>query len=280
MTRLNSEHLRTFLAIHDAGSVTGGGARVGRSQSATSLQIKLLEQIVGRPLFRRHGRGVVLTPAGETLLPTARAVVGSLDAALSELQGGGLRGRIRVGVPDDHSRYDLAAILADFATQHPEVELEAHCALGSEFGRALHAGRLDLAVYEVPEPTGRQEVLRRDRLRWMGRADRDLAALDPLPVAVFDRDCWWRDLALSGLEAAGRRHRIVLSSESALGVRAAVRAGIAAGLMSDTEDVTGLAPLDDLPDGYPSYLVLNRAADAGGPVCDAMGDAIRAAFIS
>jgi hypothetical protein len=56
-----------------------------------------------------------------------------------------------------------------------------------------------------------------------------------LPVAIFDRDCWWRDVALSGLEAAGRHYRIAVTSESTVGVRAAVSTGIAAGLLSAGE---------------------------------------------
>jgi DNA-binding transcriptional LysR family regulator len=72
MPQLDSDHLRTFLAIAEAGSVTGGALRINRSQSATSLQIRQLEDVVGKPLFRRHGRGVTLTAAGDLLLPVAR----------------------------------------------------------------------------------------------------------------------------------------------------------------------------------------------------------------
>lgn len=278
MNSLNSDHLRTFLAIEEAGSVTGGAALIGRSQSATSLQIRQLEEVVGRPLFRRHGRGVALTAAGETLRPVARSVIQSLDTTLSELRGGGLKGKLRIGVPDDHSRAALANIISAFTARHPEVELEVHCALGTGFGAALKSGALDLAVHEVPRPDAGDEVLREDHLIWMCSRDHAVEASEDLPVAVFDRDCWWRDLALAGLEDIGRRYRVIFTSESAAGVRAAVRAGIAVGLLSSSEDVEGLRQLPEIATRYPTFLVLRSTRKARGPVCAAMREAIRNAF--
>lgn len=280
MTHINSDHLRTFLAIHDAGSVTGGAGRIGRSQSAASLQIRQLEDVIGQPLFRRHGRGVSLTPAGEKLRPVARQVIQSLDTTLSELRGGGLKGKLRIGMPDDHDRSDLANIISSFAALHPDVELEVHCALGSGFAAALRSGALDLAVYEVPEPGKDDIILRQDHLVWMCGRDHDVSASDILPVAVFDHDCWWRDLALSGLDEAGRQYQIVFTSESATGVRAAVQAGIAAGLLSVSEDPEAFRPLEGLETRHPTYLVLQKASGASGPVCEAMCEAIRDAFAS
>ncbi len=275
---LNSDHLRTFLAIHEAGSVTGGAALIGRSQSATSLQIRQLEDTVGKPLFHRHGRGVSLTASGETLYPVARRVVRSLDATLAELRGGGLKGKLRIGMPDDHSRSDLANIVADFAVRHPDVELEVNCALGVGFATALQSGALDLAVHEVAEPDANQRILRESSLVWMCGQHRDFTESDVLPIAVFERDCWWRDLAVSSLEEVGRPHQIIFTSESTIGVRAAAKAGFAAALLDADEDTDGLRRMPELPNRYPSYLVLQKAQDAKGPIAEAMCDAVLRAF--
>jgi len=280
MTHLNSDHLRTFLAIQDAGSVTGGAERIGRSQSAASLQIRQLEEVVGQPLFRRHGRGISLTIAGEKLRPVAKQVVQSLDKTLSELRGGGLKGKLRIGMPDDHSRSKLASIISSFAALHPDVELEVHCAQGAGFAAALQSGALDLAVHEVPAPGQGDIILRKDHLIWMGSRDHHVSVSDVLPVAVFDRDCWWRDLALSGLDEADRPYQVVFTSESATGVRAAVQAGIAVGSLSASVDAEGLRPLPDIKSRYPTYLVVQKANGAKGPICDAMSEAIRQEFVS
>jgi DNA-binding transcriptional LysR family regulator len=278
MAQLDSDLLRTFLAVAETGSVTAGALRINRSQSATSLQIKQLEEIVGLPLFRRHGRGVTPTAAGDRLVPVARRVTRSLDAALADLRDGGLKGTLRVGIADDHGRSVLARIVADFAARHPEVELQVHCALGAGFDAALKSGGLDLAVFEVPEPSTRDEVLRRNALRWMCSREADFGAADPLPVAMFDRDCWWRDVALAGLEAAGRRYRTVFTSESAIGVRSAVGAGMAAGLLSEAAGDDELVPLPGMSYRHPSFLVLRRSRAAAGDAADAMSEAIRRVF--
>lgn len=280
MSHLNSDHLRTFLAIDQAGSVTGGAERIGRSQSATSLQIRQLEDVVGKPLFERHGRGVALTTAGELLRPVARQVVQSLDRTLADLRGESLVGRLRLGMPDDHGRTVLTEIVSEFASLHPKVELEVHCALGVGFESALASGALDLAVFDVATPGKGQEVLRESALVWRRHPDRQFDQASHLPVALFDRSCWWRDIALSSLEASGRSFDVIFTSESSIGIRAAVESGIAVGLLSTEKDLTGLAPVDGLTARNPTYLVLQQGVGGVGPVCDAMSETIRRAFAS
>jgi len=275
---LDSDLLRTFLAIADSGSVTAGANRIGRSQSATSLQVKQLENVVGCSLFKRHGRGVALTREGERLLPVARQVTDVLDASLAELRGQQLSGRLRIGIRDDHERMALTKIIAAFAARHPDVELQVQCTLGTTFESALKSGSLDMAAFEVAKPAEGDEILRSDRLIWMRSRSRSFPEGAPLPVAVFDQDCWWRDAALSGLAAAGRRYRIVFTSEGTESVRAAVRAGIAAGLLNAAEDSTGLVPMEDLREDRASYLILRRSDAALGDLADAMADAIRKVF--
>ncbi|WP_253282958.1 LysR family transcriptional regulator [Ruegeria sp. HKCCD7318] len=104
MENLDSDLLRTFVAVADAGSVTDGAARIHRSQSATSLQIKRLEAILGQPVFDRHGRGVVLSDAGRKLFPVAQDVTARLDTALREISQNTVSGKLRLGIPDDHGR--------------------------------------------------------------------------------------------------------------------------------------------------------------------------------
>jgi DNA-binding transcriptional LysR family regulator len=108
--------------------------------------------------------------------------------------------------------------------------------------------------------------------------DHDFAALEVLPVALYDRECWWRDLALSSLEEAGCRYKVVFTSESTVGVRSAVQAGIAAALLNQSEDTKGLRRLPNLTNRYQSYLVLQKAGTAKAPVHEAICGSIRRAF--
>lgn len=149
---LDSDLLRTFLAVAEAGSISAGATRIYRSQSAASLQVKQLEELLGRPVFDRHGRGVALTPAGERLLPVARQVVGLLDSSLAELGQAPLAGALRVGITDEYGQAVLTRAIARFAREHPRVDLEVRASDSTGFAAALAEGGLDLAVYEVEAP--------------------------------------------------------------------------------------------------------------------------------
>ncbi|MEM9632945.1 MAG: LysR substrate-binding domain-containing protein [Pseudomonadota bacterium] len=281
MDHLDSDLLRTFIAVADAGSVTDGAERIFRSQSAASIQIKRLEEVLGRKVFERHGRGVVLTETGERLLPVARTVTERLDSTLREIASDGLSGKLRLGLPDDHGRDRLARIVGAFTQSHPLVELEVTCALSAGFPEALAKGQLDLAVYEVEVPSAGEELLLEDPTCWAASAVRDFSSVDPLPVALFDHACWWRDAALRSLERMDRSYRVVYSSQSVAGVIAAVEAGVAVGLLgrsSLNDRIRVLGDVDGFGPAPVSKLVLGVSDKAHSESVEAMTSAIRAEF--
>ncbi|MCV0428068.1 MAG: LysR family transcriptional regulator [Roseibium sp.] len=281
MENLDSDLLRTFIAVADAGSVTDGAQRIYRSQSAASIQIKRLEAVLGRKVFERHGRGVMLTETGRRLLPVAKSVTERLDNALREIASDGLRGKLRLGLPDDHGRDRLARIVAAFTQSHPLVELEVTCALSASFPDALARRQLDLAVYEVAMPSAGEELLVEDPTCWAASAYRDFNSSEPLPVALFDHACWWRDAALRSLEQMERAYRVVYSSQSVSGVIAAVEAGVAVGLLGRSSLREGLVVLDEAEGFGPapvSKLVLGISEEAVSESVNAMAAAIRTEF--
>lgn len=283
LNKLDSDLLRTFLAVAEAGTVTGGAARIYRSQSAASVQIKQLENLLGKPVFKRHGRGVVLSRIGEILEPVARQIVETLDSTMAEITGGGLEGVLRIGIPDDHGKEALSKIIADFTRDHPKVDLMVHCALSTGFPAALLAGELDLAVHEVEAIAPGMALLREEPMHWVTSHAHNLLDRDPIPVALFDRACWWRDVALKALEAGGRSHRIIYSSESVTGVTAAIEAGIAIGVLNQSAllpDLTVLSEAEGLGEMPASKLVLERARNTDDVVCSAMADVIKRAFVA
>lgn len=281
MDHLSSDLLRTFLAVAATGSVTEGAGRIHRSQSATSLQIQKLEHVLGQPVFDRHGRGVKLTDAGERLMLVAKNVTGTLDAALRDLTSDDLHGKLRLGIPDDQGKDTLSRIVAAFAQSHPLVDLEVTCAMSAGFPEALAAGALDLAIYEVAHVPPGLDVLHRERTCWLVSRNRDLMTRDPIPVALFDRDCWWRDAALEALRASGHAFHITYSSQSVAGVAAAIEAGIAIGLLGESSinaDLRQLGPDDGFREMPVSNLVLGLCPNPASPPIQAMRDAILQAF--
>ncbi|MEQ8479431.1 MAG: LysR substrate-binding domain-containing protein [Hoeflea sp.] len=281
MNHLSSDLLRTFLAVAETGSVTDGAAQIYRSQSAASLQIRKLEDMLGQPVFDRHGRGVVLTEAGERLLPVARDVTRKLDATMRDLTSDDLHGKLRLGIPDDQSKGTLSRIIGEFAQSHPLVDLEVTCAMSAGFPDALASGTLDLAIYEVAHPQPGLDVLRQEQTCWMMSRHHDLLARDPIPVALFDRECWWRDAALETLHTMERPFRTVYSSQSVAGVAAAIEAGVAIGLLGETSltrDLKRLGPKDGFGEMPISRLVLGLNPNADSPSIQAMRIAIHKSF--
>lgn len=280
---LDSDLLRTFLAIADAGSFTKGAQRIFRSQSAASLQIKQLEETLGQPVFDRHGRGVVLSPVGEKLERVARQVVGILESSLAELRADPLEGTIRIGLPDDYGHAILSRVIADFSRAHPRIEVIARCALSAGFPDALDKGELDVAVYEVDEVPAGAEVLREEQTYWVASRHHSAQHRTPLPIALFDRECWWRDAALDYLEKSGRAYRVVYSSESVAGVVAAIEAGVAVGMLGQSslnDALVVLRAADGFGPVQTSKLVLDCRRGIDTPVTSAMIAAIRQAFAS
>ncbi|MEQ9638836.1 MAG: LysR substrate-binding domain-containing protein [Alphaproteobacteria bacterium] len=273
---LDSDLLRTFLAVADAGSISAGATRIYRSQSAASLQIKQLEELLGRPVFDRHGRGVTLTPAGERLQPVARQVVGQLDSVLADLRQAPLAGALRVGIADEYGQDVLTRAIGRFARDHPRVDLDIRGSDSSGFPAALADDRLDLAVYEVEVLPPDAVLLYEEPTHWVTARRHRAHRRTPLPVALFDRDCWWRTRALHALDAAGRPYRVAFSSERVGAITAAIRAGIAVGLLGRSALADDLAVLEDFPAMPSSKLVLKRRADT--PAARAMADAIQWAF--
>ena len=218
--------LRSFVSVIDCGSIQLAAARVGRSQSAVSMQIKRLEQDVGRPLFQREGRNLRPNPAGEDLLLHARRLLRLSDEALASLRRPEAAGVVRLGMPEDYAAWVLAPSLARFAREFPLAEIELTFDSSPSLLRLLKAGRLHLALV-TREPRQPFAVLRRERFVWAAAPDHGAWLRDPLPVALFEAGDIARRLAIEALQGADRPYRVVCSTQSLLGLTAVAQAGLA-----------------------------------------------------
>ena len=280
--RLDSDLLRMFLAVAQAGSVSGGATRMFRTQSAASLQVQKLETAVGQRLFERHGRGVSMSAAGERLLPVARQVVETLDRTVAAMRGAQADSEIRFGIPEEYGDTILPAILTAFSDRRPNVRLFLRCGSSTDFPALLAAGDLDLALHSPERAAAGDVVVLQEPAIWAGPVFRDVESRRPLPVALFDKACWWRERCLDLLRASGLDYQIVCTSESVAGIRAAVAAGIAVGVLPKGALTSQLRPLavGALPDLGNSSLVLSRSAGAPADLTDTLtaivADALRA----
>lgn len=281
LPRLESEILRSFLMVAEYGNITRASEDLGRTQSAISVQIKRLETEVGQSLFERQARGMVLTRAGERLRASARQIIAMLDQAAADLAADPIAGHVTVGIPDDYGSEILATILADFANRHPAIDVSITCGFSVGFEAAVKRGKLDLAVYAGAQNDAAGEVLLTEQTVWAGSPGMVVPQNAPLPVALFDRSCWWRDAAVSALEEANIAHRTAYTSESAAGVKAAIKAGLAVGILARSTVEPGmsiLGPADGLPALPASNLMLICTEGSESPAIRAMADAIRRGF--
>lgn len=106
---LQIDYLRTFVALADAKNFTKTGTLMNLSQSAVSMQIKRLENEVGKKLFDRVGKTIKLTAEGNILINYAMRIVKEHDEAVSALSQPNLEGFIRFGSPEHYTAGVLRA---------------------------------------------------------------------------------------------------------------------------------------------------------------------------
>src|SRR5579863_4057778 len=189
---LDTDQLRSFLAIVDEGSFTRAAERVHKTQSAVSMHIRRLEEQLGCALFVKQGRGTRLTAEGEQLIEYARRILHEEAGALAALSRKGLRGTVRFGVPDDYAEAYLSPILQRFNHRHPLVEIAVACENSIELSSQVRAGAVDLALVTDFEGLEGFELIREEPLVWLASNRFKPTPGEPVPLAQGSPSCIWR----------------------------------------------------------------------------------------
>ncbi|SFO12547.1 transcriptional regulator, LysR family [Variovorax sp. PDC80] len=247
---LDIDLLRSFVAIAETGVLGQAALRVGRTQSALSMQMQKLEGIVEQPLLHRTGRGVTLTATGERLLVRASELLRRHDEALAELRGQQLSGVLRFSCPDDYAVVFLPYLLRGFASLHPGVQLEVMCAPTPRLHELLARHAVDLALVSVAADAAGADLIRHEPLVWVAQRGSAAVALDPLPLALGAPDALDHLLPRRALEAAGRAYRLAYASSSLSGLVGMARSGQAVTVLTRTAVPEDLQILD-ASDGFP-----------------------------
>lgn len=210
---LQIDWLKCFVAVVDAGSLSGAAPEVHRSQSAVSMQLKKLEVALGYPLLMRGPRQHQLTPQGQLLLGYARRMLDLHAETQAAFHGEELTGRIRLGVPDDYAAKYLTPVLKRFAPLHGAVEIELDCEQSTSLIPRVAKGDLDLALVSR-DHARRGTLLFHEPMVWVGSAQFDVWRRDPLPIAVYEGTSLARRSAINSLARQGRRYKVVYNSSS------------------------------------------------------------------
>ncbi|BET11620.1 LysR substrate-binding domain-containing protein [Pandoraea sputorum] len=251
---LDMDALRTFLATQHLGSLNRAAERVGRSQSAVSQQMRKLEAQVGQPLFRRQGRGLMLTDAGELILSYAHRILDLNDEAVRAVRGASVEGVVRFGLPGDFAETWLPAALGQFKKTHPGVRVEVAVERNGVLLERLDRGELDLVLVMGNESRSDAEPLAMLPMTWIGPVGADIV-LTPgvaLDLALYNPPCFFRRTGIEALDAASISWRLAYTTASLQSLWSGVAAGLgitlrtAAGLPSSLKRLgtkEGLPPL-------------------------------------
>ncbi len=256
LTNLDLDTLRTLVLAADLGGYGQAAARLGRTPSAISLQMKRLQAEVGAELFRKRGRGVALTEAGEIALRFGRRILALNDELLDTIRGASVAGTVRLGFSQDFADTVLPPVLLRFATLYPLVQMEVHIEGNGALVEGIESRRLDvaLAVGQADRPTA--EVIGDMDLAWIAGPQFEPRIERPLPLVVLGPQCVFRKRAIALLEGVARPWRIAAVSPSlaglwaaalgGLGVTARTALGLPAALIAN-ERLFDLPPLGTLP---------------------------------
>lgn len=248
---LDIDQLQTFIAIVDTGSFTKAADRVFKTQSAVSMQMRRLEERIGKQLFMKDGRGNRLTAEGDRLLNYARRMIRLNNEAIAAFDDNRLEGTLRIGTPDDYADRYMPEIIGRFAKTNPNVELYIVCEPSVDLSEKLAKGDLDIALVTHNPRARASDVVRTEPLCWVGSSNHPLPENAPVPLAVGRRDCQWRQAACAALDAEGKEYQVLFTSWSSTVVAAAVLAGMAVSVLPESALRTGMKVLTQA-DGFPA----------------------------
>ncbi len=282
MPLLELDVLRTFVAIAETGSFTAASNAVFRTPSAVSMQIKKLEDMLGRSVFQRDARSVSLTADGELLLNYARRLLALNREAVSKFVMPDISGIVRLGSPDDYGERILPSVLKRFAETHPSIAVDVVIDQSANLRKRMANRQLDLTLLTCTEGSedSSVQIVFTEPIVWAGAKGGCAHLREPLPLSLWEEGCAWRAGALSAMEKDGRDYRIAYMSAHTAGQRAAILSDLAIAPLPKSflrDDLVELGPKDGLPKLCNYHIGMVVAPDASAPV-RAAADHIRSTF--
>src|SRR5215510_4289560 len=156
---METSDLKIFASVARLGAMNRAAAALNTVQSNVTARVRALEHKIGCPLFERQPRGVVLTPAGQRLLPYAEQILTLLDAAAKAARDDGEpQGTLVLGSLETTAAQRLAPVLSRFVAAYPKVDLVLRTGTTAELVEAVRARRLEGAFVCGPVEHGELEI--------------------------------------------------------------------------------------------------------------------------
>ena len=226
MRNIDLELLRTLVAFDELGSLAKAADRVGRSESAVSLQLKRLDQLFRKPLFVRTGRRLTLTDEGNWVLHHARRILAMNDAVTRRINRSSLSARIKIGASEEFGETALTQMIRETVQNYPDVRIELQVDSAPEVLVRLERAEIDVALtIGLPDnPSGRR--LQRTRLIWIAAPDFEHVADRPIPLVFREGPCRFKQYAIDALDSAGIPWEVAFKASNLTSIWPAVHAGV------------------------------------------------------
>ncbi|AXI56800.1 LysR family transcriptional regulator [Sulfitobacter sp. JL08] len=280
MRNLDVTTLRSFVAVADTGGVTRAAGFLHLTQSAVSMQLKRLEDMLGLDLLDRSGRTVALTASGEQLLTYARRMVSLNDEVITRLTDQAFEGAITIGVPQDIVYPAIPRVLQQFNVAFPRVRVQLVTTFTRSLKEEFAKGELDLILTTENDAVAEAETIAERPLRWIGAPGGSAWRQRPLRIA-FCRYCTFRPRVIEALDGAGINWEMAVDTESDRTIEATVTADLAVHSVIEGTEPGHLTQIDHggvLPDLPVQKINLYGADERKGEVINAMAGLLRRAF--
>lgn len=263
---LELDMLKTLVAIAEAGNFSGAATALFRTPSAVSMQVKRIEEMLGRPVFNRDSRSVSPTTDGELLLEHARRLLALNNQVVSRFVMPEVVGEVHLGATDDVAERMLPELLQRFDRTHCCVTVNVVVDTSDVLAAKVLSGEMDLALVTFnPNKKINDEVepIFTEKLTWAGLKNGVAFEKRPLPVSVWEEGCSWRFTGLSSLEKKNIDHRVAFMSAHISGQRAAILADLAVAPIPASccvDQIVALSDKDGLPEleSYGIGLVISK----------------------
>lgn len=259
--------LRTLITISEVGGHTRAAALLGRTQPAISLQIKLLDQLLGVKLLSQSGQKTVLSDDGQRLAVYARQILRLNDEAVAQFSVEPLDSSLRVGLPTDFSTAYLQDAILQFGQRTQGTQLKIHCGLSANLLQELHRGEHDVIVALYSDEDNQylshhwiQQPL------WVCSDGFNLEEKQPVPIVAHYEGCAYRERMTSVLSRERRRWDIVFSAPGIAELQSAVPSSFGVTALSDK---TLLKGYEDSPR---KRGISGIARNSCGNICSTLSD--------
>lgn len=274
--------LRSFVTVADTGGVTRAAGVLNLTQSAVSMQLKRLEELVGVGLIDRSSRTIGLTTAGEQLLGYARRMIDANDEAIDRLTSQEYEGSLILGVPHDIVYPIIPHVLRYFAAEFPRVQLQLLSSYTRDLKVSFAEGGCDLILTTEDHVEANGETLAEQPLVWVGARGGTAWRDRPLRLS-FENSCIFRRSAQDALDRAGIAWDLAAEAGSVRTVEALVAGDLAVTAQLLGTEIQQLAPVPHggaLPDLGTSKINMYVAETRQRPAVAEMAEMLRASYRS